>query len=758
MRVSSVAVAMLVAGALPALAQQSFSYDSMAPMATPAAAKGSARPSAAVESALPVRAVSLYKNGVGFFEQAGKVRGDQVVSLDFTTAQLNDVLQSLTAVDLGGGIISRGGYDSAIPLAAQLNALFPDLGQDPTVMDLYRAIKGQKVEVHAGAVVFAGRVLNVEVRREPQGGSANPVLVERRYLSVVNDAGAVRTFELKPTVEVKLAGGQGREIGRYLQLLASSHEAVVRHLTLEDRGTGERELHLSYLSAVPAWKSSYRILFSGNAAGPKQTATLQGWAVVDNTSGADWKDVQLTLVSGAPQSFIQQISRPLVVPRQEIGMPIPGAPMPKLAVKSVMSPLADPFGAGEGAVVPMASQAGGMGGGVEVHRAAAAAVPAAQTPLQPVSLTTGYEAAVTRSTLPQTTSVGLDDLFEYKLSRPITIRRIESATVPILQTELAAERVTVWSGHEDQGAHAERPMRALWLTNTSDLTLDSGSFSVVEDGMFGGQGQMELVHPKERRLVPYAVDEAVTVDFKNVKPPAAQAAHLVAKDGTLSIHRWYLRVREYTIRNAGASPRTVVLEPVKTDHFQMEPGRPRIAANWELAHDMPAPAEVTDKLYRFEVQVAPSAASDFKLVERHAHPVKYDLTTMHEDELRDLVKEVKGSAEAVATLQPLLDAMHQRSQLNERLKANLKATGDVATEERRIRENMAALKGSEDHGLAKRYSDEMQEQEDKLAALHTERATLEQQHDASQKTVAEMARALRMDVELPQRDQLASLQ
>jgi hypothetical protein len=542
----------------------------------------------------------------------------------------------------------------------------------------------------------------------------------------------------------------------------------VRHLTLEDRGKGERELHLSYLSAVPAWKSSYRILISGSstssgssAAGQKQTATLQGWAVVDNTSGADWKDVQLTLVSGAPQSFIQQISRPLVVPRQEIGMPIPGTPMPKLAVKSLMSSLADPFGGGEGAVVPMASQAGGRGGGVEVHRAMAEPAPPAslaQTQLQPVSLTSGYEAAVTKTTAPQTVTLGLDDLFEYKLSKPITIRRSESATVPILQTELAAQRVTVWSPHEDQGTHAERPMRALWLTNTSDLTLDSGSFSVVEDGMFGGQGQMELVHPKERRLVPYAVDEAVTVDFKNVKPPAPQAAHLVARDGMLSVHKWYLRVRDYTIRNAGASPRTVVLEAAKTDRFQMAPGRPRIAAHWDLAHDMTAPAEVTDKLYRFEVPVAASATSDFKLVERHSHPVHYDLTSLHEDELRDILKEVKGSAEAVATLQPLLDAMHQRSQLGDRLKANLKATGDVAIEERRIRENMAALKGSEDHGLAKRYSDEMQEQEDKLAALHAERATLEQQHDASQKTVADMARALTMDVELAQRDQLASLQ
>lgn len=52
---------------------------------------------------LPVKRVVLYKNGVGYFEQTARVRGTQDLSIDFTTAQLNDVLKSLTAVDLGEG-------------------------------------------------------------------------------------------------------------------------------------------------------------------------------------------------------------------------------------------------------------------------------------------------------------------------------------------------------------------------------------------------------------------------------------------------------------------------------------------------------------------------------------------------------------------------------------------------------------------------------------------------------------------------------
>jgi hypothetical protein len=709
------------------------------------------------ETALPVRQVSLYKNGVGFFEQAGKVNGNELVRLDFTTAQLNDALQSLTAVDLGDGHVMGAGYNSPTPLALQLNQIAPGLGQEPSVTDFLRVMKGKRVEIRAQGAVFTGRLLNVEVRTEPEGkGSA--VMVERRYVSVVNDAGALRTFALTPSVEVRLTDGGQQEIGRYLALLAASHEPSLRHLTLEDRGTGERELHVSYVSAVPAWKSSYRILFSKG----KATATLQGWAVVDNTSAADWENVQLTLVSGAPQSFIQQISRPLDVQRPEVAMPMPGDAAPKVLGKaraySVMGAMADPIGAAAESVAMNASAIGG-GGGVELHRAQSQSVTADAPALQTVSLGSNYEGVAGKTLAPQTTSVDLDDLFEYKLSKPITIRKSESATVPIVQTEVAAERVTVWSPHDELGAHAERPMRALWLTNTSDLTLDRGSFSMMEDGVFGGEGQIDLLHPKQRAIVPYALDEAVSVDFAEPKPPAPVVAHIAVKDGRLSVHRLYPKVRVYTIHNAGASARTVMLEPVKTNRFQMEPGRPRIAAGWNLAPGMPEPAEVTDKLYRFEVPVAANASATFKLVETHSHPVHYELATMDADDLRDVIKAMVADADTVSKLQPVLDAKVHAAGLTKLLKANKKKMDDVAAEERRIRENMASLKGTAgEQELSKRYAQEMNEQEDKLAGLQKDRDGLTAQHEAAVQQIDAMVGALQFDSKLPAPVQKASLE
>jgi len=266
---------------------------------------------------LPVTHVSLYKNGVGFFEHTGHVSGNAQVTIDFTTAQLNDVLQSLTAIDLDGGRIVGAGYNSTTPLEQQLKALPLALGEDPTAIDFYNAIRGARVEVRAGAVTATGRMLKIEVLNNTGGQ-------ETRLITVVSDGGEVRSLALTPATSVLLLDTDlHRDVSRYLQLLASTRNAGLRHLTLRDNapvggGSGSRDLRVSYISEVPIWKSTYRILFTSNKTNAPQPVTLQGWSVVDNTTGEDWNDVQLSLIAGAPQSFIQPLSQPIYSRRPEI--------------------------------------------------------------------------------------------------------------------------------------------------------------------------------------------------------------------------------------------------------------------------------------------------------------------------------------------------------------------------------------------------------------------------------------------------------
>ncbi len=115
-------------------------------------------PSASTDSAsrLPVKRVVLYKNGVGYFERTARVHGTQDLSIDFTTAQLNDVLKSLTAVDLGDGRVSSVRYNSIAPLDERLKPLRLPFGEQVTQAEYLTALRGARVEVRSGSVTATG--------------------------------------------------------------------------------------------------------------------------------------------------------------------------------------------------------------------------------------------------------------------------------------------------------------------------------------------------------------------------------------------------------------------------------------------------------------------------------------------------------------------------------------------------------------------------------------------------------------------------
>ena len=285
--------------------------DKATPPAKPqsAAAASEARSAASAESAakLPVRRVVLYKNGVGYFEHLGRVHGSQDVHIDFTSAQLNDVLKSLTVLDLAGGRITGVDYNSEAPLARRLSTLRLALGEKPSVSEFLAALRGVRLEVRGGTgAALTGKLLSVE-RKTRTGTNWT---VETDEISLITDSGEVRSVDLNPTTSVRIVDHDlNVEIGKYLSLIASAREQDVRRMTISTAGTGDRNLYVSYISEVPIWKTTYRIVLPAKA---EKKPLLQGWAIVDNTVGEDWNDVELSLVAGAPHSFIQQLSRALL--------------------------------------------------------------------------------------------------------------------------------------------------------------------------------------------------------------------------------------------------------------------------------------------------------------------------------------------------------------------------------------------------------------------------------------------------------------
>lgn len=646
------------------------------------------------EQVLPVRSVSLYTNGVAFIELAGKVTGNALVRIDLTTAQLNDALSSLTAWDLGGGKVTGGGYHEAPNGSESLHSLLPALPPNPTQADVLRALKSKSVEVRTGKTVATGRILGVEERADPMLSadprhpfmSALPRPAFHDVLSLVSDNGSIRTVALSPDSEVRVVGPEGAQLTRALHLVDSTGPAPeMRHLTVEDRGTGTRELHISYLTQAPAWKSTYRALFDGKDA---TQAKLQGFAVIDNITADDWKNVKLTLVSGAPQSFIQQLSRPLIYSRPTLPLPRPGVPARTSGL--VLEALADPL---SGA----ASQSAGHG--ITQSQAFVPTKSAASGPVgdDETALPTG----------PATTT-DLGDLFEYHLAQPVTLARGQSINVPILETTIAAERVTAWSPHKQNVA----PMRALYFANTTGLMLDRGTFTVLIGDAFAGEGQLDLIHPSQQSLVRYATDESIHIEeFRPWKQPEGYIRTFDVRDGELTVHRRSLEERDFKIRNSSGFPATILIQITGQDRWGIEPSAKQ-------------PVETIGRLYRFKVEAKPGEETTFRFVQDHSSPKHYKLARLSEDDMKTFLRESNNDPALSALLQPFLDSRKQLAEIDRRLQRNAEAQKSAEMEEARIRSNMSALPQKADSSLSKQYADEMSTQENKLTQLHAEKDDL----------------------------------
>ena len=754
---------------------------------------------------LPVRRVVLYKNGVGYFEHTGRIKGNQDLGIHFTTAQLNDVLKSLTVVDLGDGRVTGIRYDSIAPLDVRLRGLRLSLGEQPTEEAFLNALRGSRVEVRGGSTVVTGRVLSIESK--PRVVRKSDQVIEQTQISIITDAAALRTFVLDGTTSLRVLDKElDTDVNRYLNLLESSRSNDVRRMVISDSGTGERDLFVSYISEVPIWKSTYRIILRKDA-----KPLLQGWAIVDNTVGEDWNNVQLTLVAGSPQSFVQDISQPLYARRPVIPLPHAAMLVPQShegTLESYANPPAPPP-APAGAAIG-AGYGGGIGGGVSggvvgrnykswlgggtlqgtVMDATGAVVPNAQVsyrsssglsastradsaghyqffnvPQGPVTLTfraPGFQelrmsaradagartldgrlnvSAATEaievsaespsvqeamaSMQAEASGGDIGDLFEYDLKQRISIGKDQSALVPIINARIDAQKVTLWN------AQSQRPLRALWITNSSGLTLDAGTFNIVDDGAFSGEGLLEEVKPAERRLISYAADTSVRVtprDQSTLEP----ASRVRVARGVMWITREQRSEREYVIHNSDMSAREVVIE------HPLRPG-------WKLADGL-KPEETTASYYRFAVKVGRDATVKFNVKEFRPDMSTVALSSLTPDQVTLYTTQHTITPELEQQLRRVLLKKAEIAGLDTDLQQRQQEIDSIATDQGRVRENMKALRGTaEEKALVERYTRELNSQEDRLAALRNEIAGLQKKKTDAANDLDSMIMAISFD-------------
>ena len=765
--------------------------------AKPAKPAAAAPVPAAAPAHLPVQRVVLYKTGIGYFEHSGRVHGNEDVTIEFTTGQLNDVLKSLTALDLGNGRVTGVRYNSLAPLSERLQSLRLPVGERTTLADFLAALRGARVEVRGGGSAVTGKLLAVE-RSQKVGAKGEEVQVTQ--VTVVTDAGEVRSFELTPATSVRLLDRDlSEDVGRYLTLLGSAREKDVRRMTISTAGKGERELFVGYLSEVPVWKSTYRILYSTK---PGEKPLIQGWAIVDNTTAEDWKGVDLSLVSGAPQSFIQDISQPYYVRRPVVAMPesFSTSPQTHAATMEEAAPAAAAFSPGTGGLrgtITDPSGAAVAGARVTVRNEITGASQITTTDargfytfsnvvagnsalfveapgfqrwelsniylgvgrvneidghLQVGAMSTAIEVTaapprVETSTAQITTAIrglqveaqskDLGDMFEYDLKQKITIPKNQSALVPIVQAGVEGEKVTLWT------ADGDTALRALWLKNTSGTTLDAGTFNVLEDETFAGEGLLSTIKPGERRLLSYAVDQSVHIVVEGKgkgeddDDEDAAAHETVTRvrivKGLMTLTREQRKSRIYTVHNADSQPRAVILEHP-------------IQEGWKLADNSPKPEETSDSAYRFRLNVDPGKTEKLTVDESKPVDTEYRLTEVTSAEMVLWQQQKVLNPALEAAFRQLLAKKSEIAGYDAEIQSLQQKIQTIVADQSRLRENMKALKGSpEERALLQRYTGELNGQEDQLATLRSQVAATQVKRDQAAAELGRMAEQISLE-------------
>jgi hypothetical protein len=331
---------------------------------------------------------------------------------------------------------------------------------------------------------------------------------------------------------------------------------------------------------------------------------------------------------------------------------------------------------------------------------------------------------------PAATGQELGDLFEYKLKDPITILKNRSALVPIAQSSVKAERVSIWN----DGAGLARPERALWLTNSSGLTLDGGSFSVMEEDTFAGEGIFDPIRPGEKRLLSYALDLALNATSRATSEPQ-RVTRCVVSHGVLQQTSEIRESRVYTFRNQDSAPRSVIVEhPVR--------------AGYHLRGDA-KPEETTAGFMRFRVNVPPRQTASLTVEEARPVDNRYEITNLGSEQVELFLRQQSIDKSVEEALRRVLAAKAEIAGLDSQKDARDEETKAIFDDQQRLRENLKALKGSpEEKALVQRYTQQLNQQEDNLAKLRAEIQDLQAKMDTRQTALDRMIQDMAFDVAL----------
>jgi hypothetical protein len=672
-----------------------------------------ALPQIAGAAELPLKRVVLSASGLAQFTHSGSVGAGAVVELPVRLDQVDDVLKSLTIFDSAGAIGAV-----SLPGKTPLAELFRDLPFSQQALQsqsaLLNALVGAEVEIE-GTVAAKGRIFRIEketVKLPDNGGQ-----LEKHRLTLVTDKGLVQAI-LEDVRALRFTDAQLRaQIDRALSAIAQNRAKDQRTISIALTGQNAREAGFSYVVSAPVWKTAYRIVL------PKEggKARLQGWGILENLTGGEWKDVELTLVSGNPVALKQQLYSAVFVDRPEIPVSastrfVPRKDDAEAQELSFSAGYVSPKSAARSlaAAPPAAAPAPARptGGGGWGYRAEHAVAPRTAEELSSPALAAETEEAATQVL--------------YRFPSPVTLASGATMMIPFMDRQVEASRTYLYQPE----TNTHRPLAAIKLKNSGDSALPAGLVTAFETGgdgtvNFAGDAQLPLLPRGAAKFVTFALDARTAIRRSDQGVKQSRLGKAVR--GQLSLDVKSIWTIDYEITPPAEEDREIIIEEQRQD-------------SWKATADTKDLEETPTRL-RYTVSAPKGKTTKATLVREHVDHESVTLTSLAPDRLIAMISGLQNQTsavkDAIAKLGVLAGDISKAHATRRELEAERKKIGD---DQDRIRKNLVSAGAGSD--LGRRYLDTLKTQEDRLAAIAAEEKSLDQTIADKTKAAEDIAQAL----------------
>lgn len=673
---------------------------------------------------LPVTRVVLYQNGIGYFERNGKHKGN-ILTLQIRPSQINDLLKSLTVIDRTKG----RAMSVSLPLektSAQILSELPEQVRGAGgLLDVLRVFRGARVTVDGDEGRASGRVVGVE---SMQKGDDGTVLNDWR-LTLKTSSGNLKVYPVSAIKNISMKD-RTLALGLDQSLDVSLNEGNWKPISLSVRLTGgpSHDLRVSYIVEMPLWKPAYRIVV-----GEDGEPLLQGWAVVDNVSGEDWNNVQLSLVAGTPMSFVYDLHSPQFMDRVDL-TPRRGqtAMAPAIERSGVM---AKPRSKKDKLQRSYAGKRRAGSGGPPSPMAPSADAPAdgesysmneeSMADEDDFDMASELESQVESSAGGQ--NVGA--LFRYDLKHPVTVPDRSSTLVSIINERVKGKEVVYFRPELMRGASQVNPYRAVMFENNTGFSLEKGPVAIFAGGTFVGEGFLERMEQSSTTFLTYSIDGKVAMS-PTTRNSQEGMRLLKIIDGMIVSEVLEVTSSIYKIDNRHAEE---VVAYVKT------PKR----YGWKLRSKPDGTVELPDS-FVVPVDVAKGDTVNLKIdwVKPVVRRVAID-TSLSTNVLKLYLKSGKATPSVQKSLDKIIKLKARIGDIDEDHARFQKQHYEATRDQNRVRDNLnllrkspgnAALRAELTKKLAKLEAD-LGKLSGKIVKLSEEKATLSQQIKAIIRTV-----------------------